>query len=91
MDGWMDMVACAGVELGRTMVCFTLLCFLYSTLLCFSLYFALLCFALLYFERQHSCRRTRGTGRKLARTSAAAILAETFFTVFMKCCINNNF
>lgn len=53
MDGWMDMVACAGVELGRTMICFTSLCFafLYSTLLCFAfLYFTLLCFAsLLHF------------------------------------------
>lgn len=35
MDGWMDIVACAGVELGRTMICFTLLCFSL-------LYFALL-------------------------------------------------
>lgn len=35
MDGWMDVVAWAGVELGRTMLCFALLCFafLYSTLL----------------------------------------------------------
>lgn len=53
MDGWMDVVACAGVELGRAMLCFTLLCFslLYFALLCFTLlYFALLlCFALLCF------------------------------------------
>lgn len=39
MDGWMDMVACAGVELGRAMLCFTLLCF--------SLFFQVLYFALL--------------------------------------------
>lgn len=74
----------AGAELGRAMLCFTLFCFSL-------LYFALLYFTLLYFERQHSCRRTRGTGRKLARTSAAAILAENFVTLFVKRCIKNNF
>lgn len=49
MDGWMDMVACAGVELGRTMICFTLVCF---SLLCFALLVStLLCVTLRYFER----------------------------------------